>query len=74
MNSIISRRFYRLFGVQKYIVVAIHNHSNERQQYVAISRKPSAAIEVIKSKLQAEHYDFIAYTEVQYAHMLKLRY
>lgn len=74
MKTIISRRFYRLFGLRKYIVVAIHKQTSDRQQYVAISRKSHAAIQAIQTNLDADNYDFKAYTEVQYAHMLKLRY
>lgn len=74
MKTFISRRFYRLFGLKKYIVVAIHKQTSVREQYIAISRKSQAAIHAIQMNLDAENYDFKAYTEVQYAHMLKLRY
>ncbi|MBQ0139771.1 MAG: hypothetical protein KBT36_10770 [Kurthia sp.] len=74
MRLIISRKYYRLFGLRKYIVVAIHKETKERKQFVAVSRKAQHAIEAVKKKEQMTDYKFTAYTEVQYAHLLKLRY
>lgn len=74
MKVFISRKYYHLFGLQRFIVVATHRETKERQQYVAISRKAKTSVQAIKAKLDPKHYDFMAYTETQYAHMLKLKY
>lgn len=74
MRLIISRKYYRLFGLKKYIVVAIHKETKECKQFVIVSRKPKQAIEAVKKKNQMKAYQFTAYTEVQYAHLLKLKY
>lgn len=74
MKVLISRKYYHFFGLKRFIVVATHRETNERHQYVAISRKAKTSIQSTKARLDEKNYDFTAYTETQYAHMLKLKY
>lgn len=74
MREIIPRRYYRFFGFKKYIVVAVHKENKERKQFIVISRKSQHAVHEIKEKIAEHGYQYTAYTETQYAHLLKLRY
>lgn len=73
MKSLISRRFHRYFGLKKFIVVTIRKGSGKRNQFVSLSRNAEIAIARVSQNLEVQQYDIKAYTESQFAHMLKLR-
>ncbi|WIL39840.1 hypothetical protein QN089_06165 [Kurthia sp. YJT4] len=74
MTTFLFKRLNQLFGLKKYIVVAVEKASGQSKQFVVVSRKQHAAVSEVSKQLDLQQYDVTTYTKVQYAHMLKLKY